>query len=133
MPAPSLSTERLSPCLPRSTGYPARSAWVSARHLPAARRFGDAAIHRQILQVQSDHALVRLQSQEMHLLGQPQGGPFLQPATNGAIRTASGGDPFVARAMDQGSEHVLEDQTIRDALTVTPQAVHSAVHQLMDG
>jgi hypothetical protein len=96
---------------------------VSARHLPAARRFGDAAIHCQILEIQPDHPVIGVQGQEMHLLRQSQGCPFLQPTPNGAVRTAGGGDPLVARAMDQGSDHMLEDQAIRDALPVTPEGM----------
>jgi len=53
--------------------------------VPAARCFGDAPIHRDIAQLQADHAVIGAQRQGMHLMADPRRGPRLEPTADCAV------------------------------------------------
>ena len=62
----------------------------AAGDLAPARGLGDAAIDRQVLELQPDHPVVGLQRQRVDLLAQPGRGPLLQPPPDGRVRAARG-------------------------------------------
>src|SRR6476661_4661919 len=116
MPWLSQATDRFVPCLPRSTG-------AAPGYLTPARSLGDRSVDRQIVQVQADHLVVAGQRGPQHLLTDPGGGPVVESAANGAIRAARGGDTFVAAAVHQRGEHMVEHDPVGDPATVTSPGV----------
>jgi len=58
-----------------------------------------------------------------HLLTDPGVGPDVESAADGAVRAARGGDAFVAAAVHQRGDHVVEHDPVGDPAAVTPPRV----------
>jgi hypothetical protein len=89
--------------------------------VPTADGLGDAPVHRQILQVQSDDPVVGGQGHGMDPLRDTSVGPFSQPAPDRPVRAGLGGDPLVSRAMNQRIQEMIEHHPIRYPASVTAQ------------
>ena len=89
-------------------------------HLTAARGLRDRPVHGQVVQVQTDHLVERGQGDTQQRVGVPGLGPVTQPAADGAVRAAGRGDAFVAAAVYQRGDHVVEHDPVGDPATVTP-------------
>jgi hypothetical protein len=50
-------------------------------------------------------------------------GPVTQPAADGAVRAAGGGDAFVAAAVHQRGDQMVEHDPVRDPAAVTSPGV----------
>ena len=115
-PAASVTTERLMPCLPRSTGErpetsPPQGDLVidpstdrSSRSSPSIRSYPASALRSSVL---GDAAL----------------GPVVESAPDGPVRAARHRDPLVPAAVDQGGDHAVEHDPVIDPVPVTAQRV----------
>ena len=115
MPWLSQATDRLVPCLPRSTP-------AAPGDLAPARGLGDRPVHRQVVQVQADHLVVAGQCSPQELLADPGEGPVVEAAADGAVRAAGCGDAFVAAAVHQRGDDVVEHDPVGNpAAVATPR------------
>jgi hypothetical protein len=87
--------------------------------LAPAGRLGDGAIHSQVLQVQSDHLVVGSQRQAQQRPTVPGLGPRVQATTDGAVRAARAGQAFIAAAVHQGRDHVVEHHPVGNPTPMT--------------
>jgi hypothetical protein len=71
--------------------------------VPAARCFGDAAVHGEVLQLQADDQVVGVQRDRVYALPDTGFRPGPQPASDGAVRATGGGDPLVPRPCTSAS------------------------------
>ena len=108
MPAASTATERLRPELAPIHG-------TAARRLAAARRLGEAAIDRHVVQHQADHPVVGRQRQGVQRLHDPGRDPLVAPAPQGARRAGGVGDAGGGAAEDQHLPQLVEDDAIGNA------------------
>jgi hypothetical protein len=90
------------------------------RKFPSTGRFGDRPVHRQVLQVETDHLVVGGEGGLEQFHAHVALGPVGQSSADHAIRTARAGDALVAAAVDQGGEHVVEHDPVGDPAPVTP-------------
>jgi site-specific DNA recombinase len=90
-------------------------------HLATARGLGDAAVDGQVVQLQADHPVVRLQRQGVHLLAHTRCRPLLEPPPDRRVRAGRARDPLVSRPVHQRGDHVLEHHPIRDPTAVAAQ------------
>ena len=92
-------------------------------HLTTAGRLGDRPVDGQVLKVQADHPVVGAQPEAQQLLPDAGLGPMGQSSADGAVRAARAGEAFVAAAMDQRGDHMLEHDPVRDPAAVTAPGV----------
>jgi hypothetical protein len=92
-------------------------------HLTSARGLGDRSVHGQVVEVQADHLVVAGQRGPQHLLTDPGLGPVVESAADGAVRAARGGDAFVAAAVHQRGDHVVEHDPVGDPAAVASPRV----------
>jgi hypothetical protein len=69
--------------------------------LAAAGGFGDAAVHRQVTELQADHAVIGLQHQQLQRGKDAGGDPLVAPVADGGRRAVVVGDLAVAAAQYQ--------------------------------
>jgi hypothetical protein len=91
--------------------------------LATAGRFGDAAIHAQVLHLQAEQSVVGGQHGQAQLLGDSGGDPFVAAAAQRGRRAAVVGDAAVAAAEHQDLNELVEDDPVRDARTVAAERV----------
>jgi hypothetical protein len=84
---------------------------------------GDAAVHRQVLQVQAVQAIVGGQRQAVELVGHAQGDPLIPAAAQGRGRAGVVGDAAITAAKDQDLDELVEDDAVGDALAVAAEQV----------
>ena len=96
---------------------------AAAGDLAPARGLGDRPVDRQIVEVQADHLVVAGQRGPQHLLTDPGVGPVVESAADGAVRAAGRGDAFVAAAVHQRGDHMVEHDPVGDPAAVTPPRV----------
>ena len=92
-------------------------------HLTPARGLGDRSVDRQIVEVQTDHLVIAGQRGPQHRLADPGVGPIVESAADGAVGAAGRGDAFVAAAVHQRRDHMVEHDPVGDAAAVTPPGV----------
>ena len=114
MPLASTTTERLT-----APFAPVHRA--SSRFLPTAGSLGDAAVHRQIGQLQPDETIVGIEGDLPEILHQPEFDPLITPATQRALRARLVGDPFVSAAEHQDLDQLPEAHLVGDARAVTSE------------
>jgi hypothetical protein len=120
MPRASVTVERLWPCLPRSTGLrPAAS--------PPQGAFGDAAIHREVAELQADHLVICLQDEQLQGGKDPGGDPLVAAVADGGRRAGLVGDLAVATAEHQHLDELVEDDPVGHASPVAAQGVVGVV------
>ena len=116
----------------RCSGIPCPSAGDGALHalfapvnraapgdLASAGRLGDGAVHGQVVQVQSDHLVVGGQRHAQQRPTVPGLGPRGQATADGAVRAARAGDAFVAAAVHQRGDHMVEHHPVGDPAAMT--------------
>jgi hypothetical protein len=86
-----------------------------ARQSGAAGRLGDAAVYRQVLQVQAEHAAIGGQHHQAYLLGQAEGDPLVAAAAQGGGRADGVGDPAVATAEHRDLDELVEHDPVGNA------------------
>jgi hypothetical protein len=91
MPPVSVATEPLLAAVDRA----------ESGDLATAGRFGDAAIHAQVLHLQAEQSVVGGQHGQAQLLGDSGGDPFVAAAAQRGRRAAVVGDAAVAAAEHQ--------------------------------
>jgi hypothetical protein len=99
----SQATDRLVPCLPRSTGLP------SATSPPHGDLVIDPSTDRSSRSrpiIWAHHLVVAGQRGPQHLLTDTSLGPVVEAAADGEIRAARGGDAFVAAAVHQRGDDI---------------------------
>src|SRR3954449_4324001 len=89
--------------------------------LTAARRLGQAPVHRHVGQVQADQPLVGGQHRGAQRLEQPGGDPLVPPPAQRGGRTRPVGEAFVAAAEHQAGDQLVEHDAVIDAPAVTAQ------------
>jgi hypothetical protein len=67
--------------------------------------------------------VVGSQAQPQQGAAVPGAGPLVEAAADGAVRAARGGDAFVAAAVYQGGDHVIEHDAVADASAVAAPRV----------
>src|SRR4051812_16253884 len=98
-------------------------SWAASGHLTSAWGLGDRAVYRQVVQVQADHLVIGGQRGPQHRLADPGGGPVIESAADGAVRAAWCGDAFVAAAMHQRGDDVVEHDPVGHPSAVTAPRV----------
>ena len=88
---------------------------AAARHLAAARGFGDAAIDGHVVQDEPDHPVVGGQHHGVQGRHHPGGDPLVPPPPQGGHRAGRVGDARVRATEDQHLHQRGEDDPIRDA------------------
>jgi hypothetical protein len=78
--------------------------------LTAAGRFGDAAVHRQLLQLQAEQPLVGAEHRQAKPFGKPERDPFVAAAAQGRRGAGVVGDAAVAAAEHQDLDELVEHQ-----------------------
>jgi hypothetical protein len=96
---------------------------AAAGHLAAAGRLGDRPVGSEIVEVQADHAVVGVEAEPQQLLADPGLGPLGQPSPDRAIRAARAGQAFIAGAVHQRGDHVVEHDPVRDPAAVAAPRV----------
>jgi hypothetical protein len=91
--------------------------------LTAAGRLGDAAIHRQVRQLQAEQLVIGGQHEQAQLLGDPGGDPFIAAAAQGGGRAGVVGDAAVPAAEHQDLDELVEHQPVGDAGPVAAERV----------
>jgi hypothetical protein len=91
-------------------------------NLAAAGRL-DAAVHRQVRQLQPEQPVVGAKHHQPQPLGEPQGDPLVTAAAQGRRRAGGVGDAAVAAADHQDLDELVEHQPVRDPWAVTAQRV----------
>ena len=94
--------------------------WGSAGVVAATDGFGDRPVDGEVVEVQADHPFIAGQRDLVQAVGQSGLGPLGQASSDGAIRAPRCSDPFVPAAMDQGRDHMLEHDPVRDPSPVHP-------------
>jgi len=92
-------------------------------HLTSARGLGDRSVHGQVVEVQADHLVVTGQRGPQQLLTDPGVGPVIESAADGAVRATRGGDTFVAAAVYQRGDHMVEHDSVGDPAAVASPRV----------
>jgi hypothetical protein len=82
--------------------------------LAAAGCLGGAAVHRQLLPFQAEHAVIGGQDQQAQPLGDPGADPLVPAAAQGGGRAAVVGDAAVATPQDQQLDELVEDDAVSD-------------------
>jgi len=104
-----------------------RGEYVGNQALTPARTpawgLGDRSVDRQVVEVQPNHLVVAGERGPQHLLTDPGLGPVVESAADGAVRAARGGDAFVAAAVHQGRDHVVEHDPVGDPAAVASPRV----------
>jgi hypothetical protein len=91
--------------------------------LAAAGRLGDAAVHRQVLQLQPEQPVVGAQHRAAQPVGQAKADPLVAAAAQGGRRAGGIGAAAVAAANDQDLDELVEDDPVWDARAVAAQRV----------
>jgi hypothetical protein len=92
-------------------------------NLAAAGRLGGAPVHRQLLQLQAEHAVVAGQHRQAQPLGHPGADPLVAPAPQRGRRAGGVGDAPVAAAEHQDLDELVKDDPVGDAAAVAAQRV----------
>ena len=108
MPLASTAFEHLRPFCP----YPPGSFLPSPLRLLC---LANAAIDGHLRELQPDEAVVSLKANPPESIHNPKLDPLIVPATQGALRAALIGDPFVCAAEDEHLNQLLEDYPLGDA------------------
>jgi hypothetical protein len=120
MPWASVISERLPPCLPRSTGLgPATS--------PAQGRLGDAPIHAEVVEFKTEPTVVGGEGELVELFHDAGGDPLVAAATQRARRAGLVADALVGAAEHQNLKQLVEHDPVRDARAVAAQRVRGSM------
>jgi hypothetical protein len=95
----------------------------AAGDLTTTRGLGDASVHGQLVEVQSDDLVVGGQADPQQRGPVPGLGPLAQAAADGPVRASRRGDPLVAAAVHERADQVVEHDPIGDAAAVTAPRV----------
>ena len=91
--------------------------------LPAARRLGDAAVDRGLIQVEPDRAVVWREHLGVRLLGRPGLRPRPHASPDRAVGAARRGEPSVAGAVRRRGDDAIDRHPVGDAFPVAPERV----------
>lgn len=100
-----------------------------ARDLAAARGFGDAPVHRDVLEQQADDAVVGLQRDCLQLGEDLEFGPLVAAVADRARGAGAVRDPLVGTAEPQHLHQLVEHDPIWDPATMTPQRMGRVEHR----
>jgi hypothetical protein len=95
--------------------------WARPGYLAAAGCLGDAAVHRQLLQLQSEQPLVAGKHYQPQPLGKPQGDPLIAATVQRGRRAGGVGDAAVAAAEHQDLDELVEHDAVGDAGAVAAE------------
>ncbi len=96
---------------------------TSPGHLAAARRLRDATIDSQMLQLQADHPVVRIEHDVVQRGHHASVDPCVPAPTQCRRRAGVVGDPLVGAAKDEDLDECVEDEPVGDAGAVAAQRV----------
>src|SRR5215207_10914001 len=94
---------------------------ASSRFLAAARGLGEAAVHRQVGQLEADETIVSFEGDLPEPLHQTILDPLVAPTTQRALRARLVGDPPVGASEHQNLNQLPEDHPVGDAGAVTAE------------
>jgi hypothetical protein len=92
-------------------------------HFATAGRLGDAAIHDDVLELQTDEPVVALLGNPGHLVHHPEADPLVATTAQGGGRTAGVSDAPVGAAEYGHLEELVEDEAVGDPEAVAAQRV----------
>jgi len=95
----------------------------AAGDLAATRGLGDASVHGQFVEVEPDDLVVGGQADPQQRGPVSGVGPLVQAPAHGAVRAAGCGDAFVAAAVHERADQMVEHDPVGDASAVTAPRV----------
>jgi hypothetical protein len=95
----------------------------TAGDLAPAGDLGDAPVHGQLVEVEPDDPVVGGQADPQQRGPVPGVGPLVAAAAHGPVRAARRGQAFVAAAVDERADQMVEHDPVGDAAAMTPPRV----------
>ena len=92
-------------------------------HLSAAGRLGDAAVHHDVIELQTDEPVVTILGDLGQLVHHPENDPLVAAAAQGGGRTAGVRDAPVGAAEYGDLDELVEDEAVGDPGAVAAQRV----------
>jgi hypothetical protein len=97
--------------------------WAGPGGLAAAGCLGGAAVHRQLLQFQTEQLVIGSQHLQAESFGHPGADPLVPAAAQGGRRAGGVGDVAIPAAEHQHLDELVEDHPVSDAGPVAAERV----------